>query len=102
MNQPHDTPTPAARPAPVERPAVRRARLVVPDLGCGDLPLAISLWFVGEGERVAAGDRVVEIVAGAATIDLGAPIAGRLVAILRDEDDPVAPGEALAEFEGPP
>ena len=55
---------------------------------------------MGEGERVAAGDRVVEIVAGAATIDLEAPLDGRLIAILRDEDDPVAPGEVLAEFEG--
>ena len=98
MNDRHDTPTPAD-PA---GPAARRARLVVPDLGCGAVPLAISLWLAAEGERVAAGARVVELVAGAATIDLEAPITGRLVAILRDEDDPVTPGEVLAEFEARP
>ncbi|MFN9367849.1 MAG: lipoyl domain-containing protein [Planctomycetia bacterium] len=96
MNKPHDAQTREERPAA----PVRRGRLVVPDLGLGTAPLAISLWLVAEGDRVAAGDRVVEIVAGAATIDLEAPLDGRLVAILRDEDDPVAPGEVLAEFEG--
>jgi pyruvate/2-oxoglutarate dehydrogenase complex dihydrolipoamide acyltransferase (E2) component len=84
MNQPHDTPP----------------RLVVPDLGLGAVPLSLSLWLVAEGQRVAAGDRVVELCAGAATIDLEAPCGGRIVAILRDEDDPVAPGDVLAEFEG--
>ena len=96
MSQPHDVQTGEQHPAP----PVRRARLVVPDLGLGSASLAISLWLVGEGERGAAGARVVEIVAGAATIDLEAPLDGRLIAILRDEDDPVAPGEVLAEFEG--
>lgn len=96
MNQPHDARIDEQPPAA----PVRRGRLVVPDLGLGAAPLTISLWLVAEGERVAAGDRVVEIVAGAATIDLEAPLDGRLVAILRDEDDPVAPGEVLAEFEG--
>jgi len=48
---------------------------------------------------VLAGDRVVELVAGGVTIDLEAPVNGRLVARLADEDEPVAPGRVLAEFE---
>lgn len=97
MNQPHEPPHREDRPPPV-----RRARLAVPDFGLSHAPVAVSLWLVAEGKQVTAGERVVELVAGAATIDLEAPLDGRLVAILRDEDDPVAPGEVLAEFEGLP
>lgn len=97
MNQPHDAP-PREQPPP----AALRERLVMPDIGLGVGTLTISLWLVAVGDRVAAGDRVVEIVAGSATIDLEAPLPGRLVAILRDEDDPVAAGDVLAEFEAAP
>jgi pyruvate/2-oxoglutarate dehydrogenase complex dihydrolipoamide acyltransferase (E2) component len=63
-------------------------RLVVPDLG---MP----------GAAVLEGDRVAELLCGAATVDLEAPVTGRLVRQLVDEDDVVAPGTALAEFEPP-
>ncbi|MCE9629197.1 MAG: lipoyl domain-containing protein [Planctomycetia bacterium] len=77
----------------------RRARLLVPDLGLGGAPLAVSLWLVPAGATVLAGDRVVELVAGAATIDLESPVSGRLVAQFADEDDAVTAGAAIAEFE---
>ena len=71
----------------------------MPEFGLGDVPLVVSLWLVPAGAAVAAGDRVVELVAGGATIDLEAPVSGRLVAQLVDEDDPVAAGAVIAEFE---
>lgn len=77
----------------------RRERLLVPELGLGAAPLAVSLWLVPTGATVLAGDRVVELVAGAATIDLEAPVSGRLVALFAEEDDLVAAGTVLAEFE---
>ena len=77
----------------------RRDVLVVPDLGLGDVGVAVSLWLVPPGARVQEGDRVVELVAGAATVDLGAPVTGRLAAQLVDEDEPVTAGMAIAEFE---
>lgn len=80
----------------------RRARLLVPDLGPLQAPLAVSLWLLPPGSRVAAGDRVVELVAGGATIDLQAPVSGRMVAQLVDEDEPVEPGTVVAEFEADP
>ena len=83
--RPHDTP--------------RRERLVVPDLGVDELPLTLSLWLVPEGAAVLAGDRVVELLAGGVTIDLDAPVTGRLAAQLVDEDERVAIGTVLAEFE---
>jgi pyruvate/2-oxoglutarate dehydrogenase complex dihydrolipoamide acyltransferase (E2) component len=77
----------------------RRVPLVVPDLGIRGVPLAVSLWLVPPGAAVMAGDRVVELVAGAVTVDLEAPVAGRLVAQLADEDEPVSAGRVVAEFE---
>lgn len=78
-----------------------RVSLVVPELGTRGVPLAVSLWLVPPGAAVMAGDRVVELVAGGATIDLEAPIDGRLIAQRVDEDEPVAAGQVVAEFEAP-
>jgi pyruvate/2-oxoglutarate dehydrogenase complex dihydrolipoamide acyltransferase (E2) component len=76
-----------------------RHRLVVPDFGLGATRLVVSLWLVPQGTRVAAGDRVVELLADGVTIDLEAPVSGRLVARFADEDEPVAAGAVLAELE---
>ena len=73
--------------------------LVVPELGTGAVPLMVSLWLVPRGAVVLAGDRVVELVAGGVTIDLEAPVSGRLVSQLVDEDEQVTAGGILAEFE---
>jgi pyruvate/2-oxoglutarate dehydrogenase complex dihydrolipoamide acyltransferase (E2) component len=62
----------------------------------------VSLWLLPPGTRVAAGDRVVELVAGGVTIDLQSPVSGRLVAQLVDEDEPITPGMVVAEFEADP
>lgn len=77
-----------------------RVRLVAPDLGVARV--ALSLWLVEEGSEVLEGDRVVELVAGGVTVDLGAPVSGRLVTQRLDEDATVAPGDVLAEFEVAP
>jgi pyruvate/2-oxoglutarate dehydrogenase complex dihydrolipoamide acyltransferase (E2) component len=73
-------------------------RIVVPDVGIVGVPLSLSLWLVPEGSDVLEGDRVVEILGGGVTIDLEAPVTGRLVRCLVGEDDSVAPGTVLAEF----
>jgi pyruvate/2-oxoglutarate dehydrogenase complex dihydrolipoamide acyltransferase (E2) component len=73
--------------------------LVVPDLGTGPIPVTVSLWLVPRGASVLAGDRVVELVAGGVTIDLEAPVSGRLVSQLADEDEVVVTSRVLAEFE---
>jgi pyruvate/2-oxoglutarate dehydrogenase complex dihydrolipoamide acyltransferase (E2) component len=78
-----------------------RTRLLVPDLGLEGRAVTVSLWLVPPGGAVLAGDRVVELLAGGATIDLEAPVSGRLVAHLVDEDEQAAAGTALAEFEAP-
>ena len=75
------------------------AQLVVPDIGVGSLPLAVSLWLVREGATVMEGDRVVELVCGGATIDLESPVSGRLVRQLVEEDAVVSSGTVIAEFD---
>jgi pyruvate/2-oxoglutarate dehydrogenase complex dihydrolipoamide acyltransferase (E2) component len=75
----------------------QRIQLCLPDLGVPNARL--SLWLVEPGWRVSQGDRVVEILAGCATVDLGAPVTGTLLRICVEEDDPVAPGDLLAEFQ---
>ena len=72
--------------------------LVVPEVGIVGVPLVLSLWLVPEGTDVLEGDRVVELLGGGVTIDLEAPVTGRLLRVLVDEDAPVAPGTVLAEF----
>lgn len=76
--------------------------LIVPDVGAVGMPLAVSLWLVPEGAAVLEGDRVVELVCGGATLDLEAPVSGRLVRQLVDEDTPVTAGTVIAEFESGP
>ena len=72
--------------------------LVVPDVGIVGVALVLSLWLVPEGTDVLEGDRVVELLGGGVTIDLEAPVTGRLLRCLVDEDAPVAPGTVLAVF----
>ncbi|MFM8497623.1 MAG: lipoyl domain-containing protein [Planctomycetia bacterium] len=74
-------------------------KLVVPDLGMPGAVITLSLWLVPEGAEVLEGDRVAEVLCGAVTIDLEAPVTGRLVRHLVDEDAAVAPGTAIAAFE---
>lgn len=73
--------------------------LVVPECGVVAMPLEISLWLVPEGASVLDGERVVELLAGGGTIDLEAPVTGRLLRHLVDEDEPVTPGMPIALFE---
>ena len=44
--------------------------LVLPDLGLDEQPISLSLWLVKKGGHVTAGEPIVEVLAGAATVDL--------------------------------
>lgn len=70
---------------------------MVPEFGL-DVPLAVAVWLVPQGTEVIEGDRVVQLVAGGVTIDLEAPVTGRLMACIVEEDEPVTTGTVLAEF----
>lgn len=79
-----------------------RHYLILPELGIDDQPIVVSLWLIEEGSRVEAGEQVLEVLAGAATVDLPAPADGRLVETLVAEDEPLRVGQRLAVIEGEP
>jgi pyruvate/2-oxoglutarate dehydrogenase complex dihydrolipoamide acyltransferase (E2) component len=69
----------------------------MPDVGSG--PLTVSVWLARPGERVYAGDRLVEILMSGATFDVSSPATGRLVEKLASPDEVVTPGQILGFVE---
>jgi pyruvate/2-oxoglutarate dehydrogenase complex dihydrolipoamide acyltransferase (E2) component len=69
--------------------------IVVPDLEIPDVVVTLSVWLVPRGARVTCGDRVVELLAGDATVDLSAPVDGILDQTCAVEDDRLAPGQVV-------
>ncbi|WP_435021116.1 biotin/lipoyl-containing protein [Tundrisphaera sp. TA3] len=75
---------------------MRLEAVVLPELGTGPhVPIVVSHWFAGRGDRVWEGDRLVEVLVGPATFDVPAPSSGRLAAIHGREDDLVTAGMVL-------
>ena len=67
--------------------------IVMPAVGA---PTAVvSVWYVNPGERVYAGDRVVELLVGGATVDVSSPATGVLAEKWAYPDDRLAPGQVL-------
>jgi pyruvate/2-oxoglutarate dehydrogenase complex dihydrolipoamide acyltransferase (E2) component len=75
---------------------------VLPDLGMGDVPVLASVWLVEVGALVTEGDRLLEVVAGAATVDLPSPATGTLSEVFVSEDDPLVVGQLLAVVDANP
>ncbi len=77
-----------------------RVPLVIPDL---DLPpqqaVTVSCWLIPVGSMVFEGDRLVELAAGEVTVDLPAPVAGRLVQKSVAEGQVVAVKQVLGMIE---
>lgn len=74
-------------------------QIVVPDLGLDNVPITVSMWLVKRGQKVAAGEPVVEILAGPATVDLAAPDDGVLAEKRVGVDEPVEVGQVLGRIE---
>lgn len=69
--------------------------VVLPDLGTADAPVRLSLWLVGAGEYVAEGDRLVEVLWGAAAFSVPAPASGVVVPRMQEQRPAVYPGDLL-------
>ena len=72
--------------------------ILVPDLGLEGVPIRLSVWLVRRGRPVIAGEPVVEILAGPATVDLPAPVDGVLAKKLVGEDETVTVGQTLGSI----
>ncbi len=73
-----------------------RHNLVLPDLGLKDASTTAGRWYVEPGGVVIQGDRVLEIVTDAATVDLPSPVSGRLLRTLVEKDQWLSVGQHLA------
>lgn len=72
-----------------------RAPIAMPDLGVEQAEWMLTVWLVPRGARVAAGDRMVEIVVGQAVVDLPAPCDGILQEKVVREESVVRQGDLL-------
>lgn len=76
-----------------------RVELKLPDLGFEPGEVFVSLWLVEAGQPVAVGDRMLEVICGAATVDLPAPASGLLVEQCVCDDEPIAVEQVLGVIE---
>jgi len=76
-----------------------RHSLLLPDLGLGDQSIMAGLWLAQRGAQVREGESVLEVVAGAAVVDLPSPADGILVKKLVSEGDRLKVGQCLAIVE---
>lgn len=68
----------------------------VPDLELGDISVSLSAWLVKAGAEVMPGERIVELTAGEAVVQLVAPAAGLMAKRCIAENQVVRPGDLLA------
>jgi pyruvate/2-oxoglutarate dehydrogenase complex dihydrolipoamide acyltransferase (E2) component len=73
--------------------------IVLPDLGVGAIALTVTGWLVDVGDRVEAGDRLLEVLLPGITFDLPAPVSGTLTQIVKSTDAPIAAGDILGWIE---
>lgn len=72
----------------------------LPELGAeaGD-EATVSFWIVSEGDEVAEGDDLVEMLTDKANFNVPAPVAGKVTKIKAQENEVVKVGDIICEIE---
>jgi pyruvate/2-oxoglutarate dehydrogenase complex dihydrolipoamide acyltransferase (E2) component len=70
----------------------------LPELDLGNMPHVVTSWFASEGQRVVAGDRLLEVTAGDVTVDISATANGTLSHRCVHLDDRLCAGQLLARI----
>ena len=78
------------------------ANILVPEVGESIVDARIAKWLRKEGDRVSAGDPLVELETDKIDLEVGAPSAGVLSRIDRKDGDDVKVGEVLGVIEEAP
>jgi 2-oxoglutarate dehydrogenase E2 component (dihydrolipoamide succinyltransferase) len=78
------------------------ANILVPEVGESIVDARIAKWLRKEGDRVSAGDPLVELETDKIDLEVGAPSAGVLSRIDRKDGDDVKVGEVLGVIEDAP
>lgn len=71
----------------------------LPHLGTGARAVRVSTWFVELGDRVEAGDQLVEVAIPGITFDVSAPCPGIIASIETREGDVVLENGTLGRIE---
>lgn len=72
----------------------------LPELGAeaGD-EATVSFWIVQEGDEVAEGDDLVEMLTDKANFNVPSPCTGKVAKLAADENDVIKVGDLLCEIE---
>lgn len=74
-----------------------RIEICVPDFGFPTPePIRLSLWYAEEGDLLAEGDRLAELVVPGGTVDVDAPVDGMLVQRLAAPEQSLCVGQKIA------
>lgn len=76
-----------------------KVELRLPNLDLPGVPITACSWHAHVGQRVIEGDRLLEVLAGDAIVDLPAPASGRLIERRVKTDDELQTGQVLAVIE---
>ncbi len=71
----------------------------MPDLGEGTVEAEIVRWYVQPGDRVAEDQAIVEVMTDKASVEVPAPVSGRVLAVTGTPGDKVAVGSPLIIFD---
>ena len=74
-------------------------KLLLPSMGEGVMEATIISWLANEGDTVQEDDSVVEIATDKVDSDVPTPVSGKIVKLLKQKDDVVKIGEAIAILE---
>lgn len=72
----------------------------LPDIGEGVVEGELIQWLVKEGDTVQADQAVVEVMTDKATVEVPAPVAGKITGITAKEGDMIKVGQTLAQIDG--
>ncbi|MEO5667958.1 MAG: biotin/lipoyl-containing protein, partial [Bdellovibrionota bacterium] len=72
----------------------------LPDIGEGVVEGELIQWLVKEGDTVAADQPVVEVMTDKATVEVPAPVGGKITGIKAKEGDMIKIGQTLAQIDG--
>lgn len=71
----------------------------LPDIGEGIAEAEIVKWHIKVGDVVAEDDQLADVMTDKATVEMEAPVSGKIVAIAGEEGDIIAIGSMLVEIE---
>jgi pyruvate/2-oxoglutarate dehydrogenase complex dihydrolipoamide acyltransferase (E2) component len=75
------------------------ASVFLPDVGMGISEATIVKWAKAVGDRVDAGEIIAEIETAKSTVEVEAPVAGTVTALLYPEDSELEIGTEIATIE---